>query len=253
MTAPLLEVRKLSVAHGDIEVVSEVDLAVCEGQIVTVIGPNGAGKTTLMSALIGLLPSKGTIAVDGETIGRPTIDRMIALGLSLVPETRALFGPMTVADNLLLGGFRLRNVADFNRAEALDAVYARFPRLWERRHQAAQTLSGGEQQMLALGRALIGRPRLLLLDEPSLGLAPLLVRELFRIIDGLRGAGVSILLVEQNARAALAVADHAYVLELGRVALEGPADILAGDARVIAAYLGRGEAATTRGRPELKR
>ncbi|MDR3493147.1 MAG: ABC transporter ATP-binding protein [Ancalomicrobiaceae bacterium] len=243
-STPLLQVSKLSVAHSDIEAVSEVDLTVGEGQIVTVIGPNGAGKTTLLSALIGLLPSRGTISVDGEMIERPEIDRMIARGLSLVPETRALFGPMTVEDNLVLGAFRRRRDAGFDRAKALDDVYARFPRLWERRRQAAETLSGGEQQMLALGRALIGRPRLLMLDEPSLGLAPLLVRELFRMIEGLRAAGVSILLVEQNARAALRVADYAYVLELGRVGLEGPADVLAGDPRVISAYLGRGADAT---------
>jgi len=235
----LLEVRDLHVSYGDVEAVGGVDLRVDEGRIVTVIGPNGAGKTTLLSALMGILPSQGEIAVDGRIEATPSVKAMIDAGIALVPESRALFGSMTVEDNLLLGTFRRRRDPQFDGEGGLREIYGRFPRLWERRRQLAGTLSGGERQMLALGRALIGRPRLLMLDEPSLGLAPLIVREVFRIIAELKRSGVSILLVEQNARAALAVADHAYVLELGRVAMEGPAAELADDPRVVAAYLGR--------------
>ena len=237
--SPLLSVRDLHVSYGEIEAVGGVDLTVEEGRIVTVIGPNGAGKTTLLSALMGILPSRGEITVDGETMIAPRVDTMIGAGISLVPESRALFGTMTVEDNLVLGTFRRRKDPNFDRDAWLADVYGRFPRLWERRRQLAGTLSGGERQMLALGRALIGRPRLLMLDEPSLGLAPLIVRDVFRIIEDLKKAGVSILLVEQNARAALKVADWAYVLELGRVAIQGPAAELADDPRVVAAYLGR--------------
>ncbi len=234
----LLNVRDLHVSYGDVEAVGGVDLTVDEGRIVTVIGPNGAGKTTLLSALMGILPSKGEIAVDGRVEAVPSVKTMIDAGIALVPESRALFGTMTVEDNLRLGTFRRRNDPQFDGEGMLRDIYGRFPRLWERRRQLAGTLSGGERQMLALGRALIGKPRLLMLDEPSLGLAPLIVRDVFRIIAELKRSGVSILLVEQNARAALAVADHAYVLELGRVAMEGPAAELADDPRVVAAYLG---------------
>jgi branched-chain amino acid transport system ATP-binding protein len=238
-TPPLLSVRDLSVSYGPIEAVSGVSLDVPEGHIATVIGPNGAGKTTLLSALMGILPSRGAITVDGVETSSPTIARMIAAGIALVPEQRALFATMTVEDNLVLGGFRRHRDPHYDADETLRDVYGRFPRLWERHRQLAGTLSGGERQMLALGRALMGKPRLLMLDEPSLGLAPLVVRDVFQIIAELKRTGVSILLVEQNARAALKVADHAYVLELGRVAMEGPAAELADDPRIVAAYLGK--------------
>ncbi|MDQ1195425.1 ABC transporter ATP-binding protein [Agrobacterium sp. SORGH_AS 787] len=237
-TSPLLAVSGLSVSYSKIEAVSGLNLEVGEGQIVSVIGPNGAGKTTLLSAIMGILPSRGTIRISGEAVEAGTIRGRIDRGLGLVPETRALFGTMSVEDNLRLGAFRFHRSAASKRADTLEEVYTLFPRLKERRAQIAATLSGGERQMLALGRALMGRPRLLMLDEPSLGLAPLIVRDVFRIIADLRRKGVSILLIEQNARAALKIADYAYVLELGRIALQGPASELAQDPRVVAAYLG---------------
>jgi len=206
--------------------------------IVTVIGPNGAGKTTLLAAIAGLLPARGTLRYDGDDARSIAVEERVARGLVLVPEKRELFASMSVADNLALGAFARRRDAG-NRAR-LDDVYARFPRLADRRAQLAGTLSGGERQMLALGRALMARPRLLMLDEPSLGLAPLVVREIFSIIAALRATGVSILLVEQNARAALQVADHGYVLETGELALEGPSQELTANPRVAATYLGQG-------------
>ncbi|HWE16875.1 MAG TPA: ABC transporter ATP-binding protein [Hyphomicrobiaceae bacterium] len=233
----MLEVGSLSVAYGKVEAVRGVSLAIAPGSIVTVIGANGAGKTTLLNALMGMLPSRGRIAFDGAPLDGYAIEERVALGLALVPERRELFGSMSVADNLLLGGFRRPSG---ERAEALEQVYSRFPRLQERRAQFAGTLSGGERQMLAMGRALMGRPRLLMLDEPSLGLAPLIVRDIFEIIVGLKETGVSILLVEQNARAALQVADHAYVMELGEITAEGPASELAADPRIVESYLGLG-------------
>jgi len=236
--APLLQVDDLHVAYGKIEAVTGVNLKVGEGQIVTVIGPNGAGKTTLLSAIMGLLPANGTIGFAGAALNGTAIKDRIGQGLALVPETRALFSSMSVENNLELGAFRFHDRPARERQATMEEMYALFPRLKERRTQQAGTLSGGERQMLALPRALMGKPRLLMLDEPSLGLAPRIVREVFRIISALRAAGVSILLVEQNARAALKVADYAYVLELGQVAAEGPAAELATDPRVIAAYLG---------------
>ena len=235
MTA-LLEVEDLHVSYGRVEAVRGVSLAVEAGQIATVIGPNGAGKTTLLAALMGLLPSRGRIAYEGHDLARLDVEDRVERGLCLVPESRELFGDMSVADNLLLGAYRFRRERGF-RAK-LDDVYARFPRLLERRTQTAATLSGGERQMLALGRALMMRPRLLMLDEPSLGLAPLIVRDIFRIVAGLRELGVSILLVEQNARAALESADTGYVLETGEIALHGPARDLVHNPRVAATYLG---------------
>lgn len=239
---PLLHVADLHVSYGKIEAIAGVSLRVRKGEIVTVIGPNGAGKTTLMTAIMGALPSHGTIAVQGlngvtSESGRDVAAR-VNDGIALVPETRALFGSMSVEDNLRLGAFRFRREPKMRHENALEEVFSLFPRLKERRGQEASTLSGGERQMLALGRALMGRPRLLILDEPSLGLAPLIVREIFRIISDLRQRGVSILLVEQNARAALRVADYAYVLELGRVVMEGTSDVIAADPRVVEAYLG---------------
>ncbi|MDX3908007.1 MAG: ABC transporter ATP-binding protein [Pigmentiphaga sp.] len=238
--APLLEVSGLSVAYGKVEALHGIDLSVPAGTIVTVIGPNGAGKTTLLSAIMGLLPARGTIRLDGQSQRRVEIEQMVAAGLNLVPEKRELFGDMSVEDNLLLGAFQRYRSGHRDQAASMEEVYTLFPRLKERRRQLAATLSGGERQMLALGRALMAKPRLLLLDEPSLGLAPRIVKEIFLIIAELRRRGVAILLVEQNARAALQTADYAYVLETGQVALSGPAAELADDPRVVASYLGLG-------------
>ena len=236
MTA-LLEIKDLHVAYGKVEAVRGVALTMQSGQIVTVIGPNGAGKTTLLAAAAGLLASRGTVIYDGIDLARLDVEERVEHGFCLVPERRELFGDMAVVDNLLLGAYvRRRNGTEVK--QSLQEVYGRFPRLAERRSQKAQTLSGGERQMLALGRALMARPRLLMLDEPSLGLAPLIVREIFRIVASLREAGVSILLVEQNARAALETADYGYVLETGQVTHHGPAAELANDPRVVATYLG---------------
>ena len=233
-----LEVEGLSVAYGKVEALQRASLRVAEGSIVTVIGPNGAGKTTLLGAIMGLLPSRGTLRYAGTLLGSsPTEDR-VALGMCLVPERRELFAELSVEDNLQLGAFHRRR--DGARAIGADMaqVYARFPQLKERARQLAGTLSGGERQMLALGRALMAKPRLLLLDEPSLGLAPRIVRDIFHIIADLKRTGVSMLLVEQNARAALQVADYAYVLETGSIVLEGAARELAGNPRVVETYLG---------------
>ena len=234
--AALLDARSIHVFYGKVEAVHGVSLRVESGTIVTVIGANGAGKTTLLNALMGLLPARGEIFYDETNLRDIEPEARVARGLSLVSERRELFGTMTVADNLVLGAFHRRRDADL--AADLAAVYKRFPRLKDRESQMAATLSGGERQMLALGRALMSRPRLLMLDEPSLGLAPLIVQEIFRIIRELKHAGVSILLVEQNARAALQIADYAYVLETGAVTLEGPASELAEDPRVAQTYLG---------------
>ncbi|MDE1169126.1 MAG: ABC transporter ATP-binding protein [Pseudomonas sp.] len=234
----LLEINNLSVAYGKVEALSNASLHVGQGQIVTVIGPNGAGKTTLLSAIMGVLDSRGQVQFDGQLEAVPQVEVMVGRGLGLVPEKRELFTSMSVADNLLLGAFARHRRGERDHGQTLKEVYELFPRLWERRDQLAMTLSGGERQMLAVGRALMAKPRLLMLDEPSLGLAPLITREIFRIITALRQTGVSILLVEQNARAALRVADYAYVLETGQIAMHGPAAQLADDPRVIEAYLG---------------
>ncbi len=233
----MLEVDDLHVAYGKVEAVRGVSLRLRKGEIVTVIGPNGAGKTTLLNAVMGLLPSRGRLMFEGESLAALDVEERVERGLCLVPEKRELFGDMSVADNLVLGGYVHRGDRAAVRAQ-LDEVYTRFPRLAERRPQLASTLSGGERQMLALGRALMAKPRVLLLDEPSLGLAPLIVREILRIVGGLRELGVSVLLVEQNARAALETADYGYVLETGDVALEGRAEDLMHDQRVVATYLG---------------
>ena len=235
--ASLLDVQHLRVGYGSVEAVHDVSLRAAHGSIVTVIGPNGAGKTTLLAALMGVLPSHGAIRYRGADIGRLSIEQRVARGIVLVPEKRELFASMSVDDHLLLGAFTRRR--DAGVARMRDDVYARFPRLCARRTQLAATLSGGERQMLALARGLMGRPALLLLDEPSLGLAPRIVRDIFTIIAGLRDLGVTIVLVEQNARAALAVADYGYVLEAGNVVLAGDSATLAAAPRVAAAYLGR--------------
>jgi branched-chain amino acid transport system ATP-binding protein len=237
-TAPLLEVTDLHAGYGRAEVLHGLNLRAAEGSVVTVIGPNGAGKSTLLNALMGVLPARGGIAYGGVSLAQRTLEQRVFAGLSLVPETRALFATMSVEDNLRLGAWRLVRAGQDQTEASLADVFQLFPRLQERRAQLAGTLSGGERQMLAVGRALMGKPQLLMLDEPSLGLAPLVVRDIFRTISGLRETGVTILLVEQNARAALEVADHAYVLEMGEIVLEGPASDLARDPRVIDTYLG---------------
>ena len=234
----LLTVTDLHAGYGRAEVLHGLNLRAKKGSVVTVIGPNGAGKSTLLNALMGVLPSRGGIEYQNKSVVLDTLEERVMQGIALVPETRALFGTMPVEDNLLLGAYRQVRLGHKNSTPALDEVYALFPRLKERRAQLAGTLSGGERQMLAVGRALMSKPTLLMLDEPSLGLAPLVVRDIFNTIAGLRATGVTILLVEQNARAALEVADHGYVLEMGEIALEGPAAELARDPRVIDTYLG---------------
>ena len=238
MADALLKVQGLHAGYGRAEVLTGLDLQLEAGQVVTVVGPNGAGKSTTLNALMGFLPARGRIVFDGQDLADTTLEERVMMGLALVPEKRELFGTMPVEDNLVLGGFRPMKLGVKNWRDGLERVYTLFPRLKERRAQLAGTLSGGERQMLAVGRALMAQPKLLMLDEPSLGLAPLVVREIFRIIERLRAEGVSILLVEQNARTALEVADYGYVLETGQVALEGPAADLATDPRVIDTYLG---------------
>ena len=235
----LLTVADAHVSYGKVEAVRSVSLDVGDNEIVTIIGANGAGKTTLLSAIMGVLPLKGRVAFAGEDLARSEIEDRVALGLSLVPEHRELFASMNVEDNLQLGAFRM---AKARTVTSFEHVYTLFPRLKERRRQLAGTLSGGEQQMLAMGRALMGAPKLLMLDEPSLGLAPIIVAGIFEIIAQLRKEGVSVLLVEQNAKAALRVADRAYVMELGEFVLNGKAAEIATDERVAASYLGFHEA-----------
>jgi branched-chain amino acid transport system ATP-binding protein len=235
---PLLQVKDLHAGYGRAEVLTGLNFQLEKGQVVTIIGPNGAGKSTTLNALMAVLPSRGQVVFDGTDLADVSLEERVMLGLALVPEKRELFGTMPVEDNLVLGGYRAMKQRVPNWRGELERVYTLFPRLKERRAQLAGTLSGGERQMLAVGRALMSGPKLLMLDEPSLGLAPLIVREIFRIIETLRQAGTSILLVEQNARAALEVADHGYVLETGAIALDGPASELAVDPRVIETYLG---------------
>jgi branched-chain amino acid transport system ATP-binding protein len=240
MTAatPLLRLEGLRAGYGRAEVLHGVGLQADAGSVITVIGPNGAGKSTLLNAIMGVLPSIGVIEYQGQDITGLSLEERVMLGISLVPERRELFGSMPVEDNLLLGGFRQLRLRNRQWRGQLDTIYELFPRLKERRTQLAGTLSGGERQMLAVGRALMAKPSLLMLDEPSLGLAPLVVRDIFLTVGKLRAGGVTILLVEQNARAALQVADHGYVLETGELVLDGPASELAGDPRVIDTYLG---------------
>ncbi|SDV48515.1 ABC transporter ATP-binding protein [Chitinasiproducens palmae] len=242
MSAPILEVKDLNVSYGKIEALHGAHLRVEPGQIVTVIGPNGAGKSTLLNSVMGALPLSGRalggVFFEGDEVGGLSIEQRVARGMCLVPEKRELFSTMSVEDNLLLGSYRRARARDRNYLDQLDHVYQLFGRLKERRKQQAGTLSGGERQMLALGRALMGKPSLLMLDEPSLGLAPLIVKEIFHIINDLRKTGVATLLIEQNARAALQVADYGYVIETGDLVLEGPASDLANNPRVIETYLG---------------
>jgi branched-chain amino acid transport system ATP-binding protein len=232
-----LSVRGLVVAYGRTVAVKGIDLDVAEGQVVSLIGANGAGKTTTMRTLSGLLrPREGRITFAGRDIAGQRPHRIAALGLRQVPEGRQIFAELTVAENLALGAYLVRDHAEATRRR--ESVLERFPRLRERLDQLAGSMSGGEQQMLAMGRALMGNPRLLLLDEPSMGLSPLFVEEIFAIVADLRREGTTILLVEQNASAALDVSDYAYVLETGRIVLHGPAAEVAANEAVIGAYLG---------------
>ncbi len=233
----MLKLEGLSVRYGAIQALSQVSLEVGQGEIVTLLGANGAGKSTLLQAVSGLMrPAAGRVIFDGADVTGRKASRLSRQGLILVPEGRRVFANLSVLENLLLGGYFRPQDQEF--ARDLEQVWTTFPRLAERKKQKAGTLSGGEQQMLALGRALMGRPRLLMMDEPSLGLAPLLVAEVFRVIAHIRAQGVTVLLVEQNASAALAIADRGYVLELGRVTLSGSGHDLINDRRVQCAYLG---------------
>ncbi len=234
----LFEVKDLHVAYGKVEAVKGVSLEIPPGAIVAVIGPNGAGKSTILNAAMGLLPSRGEVAFEGASLSYEGVEARVARGLALVPEKRELFSQMTIADNLTLGAFSRRSQSAAERSGDLQKVYTLFPRLQERKNQRAGTLSGGERQMLAIARMLMSRPKLLMLDEPSLGLAPLIVREVFKTIVELSRSGVSILLVEQNAVAALEISQYAYVLEMGQVTKEGPAATLRKDPELAATYLG---------------
>jgi len=238
MAASLLRVSDLTAGYGRAEVLHGVSLEARQGSVVTVIGPNGAGKSTFLNALMGVLPATGAVEFRGERIDKLSLEERVMLGISLVPEKRELFTSMSVEDNLVLGAFRQIRLRNRDWQQQLEVVYSTFPRLKERRTQLAGTLSGGERQMLAVGRALMSSPTLLMLDEPSLGLAPLVVQEVFRVLNALRSTGVTILLVEQNARAALNVADYGYVLEMGEVTAQGEAAQLADDPQVVETYLG---------------
>ena len=241
MSELLLEVTQLRVCYGKVEAVHDVNLKLERGSIACVIGPNGAGKSTLLNAIMGILPSQGTIRFQGQSLQHMSLEDRVMAGIGLVPETRELFGSMSVEDNLLLGSFRRLRRGDAHPQDQLPTVFDLFPRLKERRTQIASTLSGGERQMLAIGRALMAKPSVLMLDEPSLGLAPLIVQEILRKVADLRQTGISVLLVEQNARAALQISDIGYVLELGEVTLQDSAAALAGNPQVIEAYLGFGK------------
>lgn len=235
---PILDVKNLSVAYGKVEALHGASVSVSAGQMVTVIGPNGAGKTTMLAAIMGQLASKGEVSFLGRPQTRTKVEARVMEGMTLVPETRELFSTMTVEDNLLMGAYARHALGDRDHEKTMEEVFHRFPRMKERRDQLAGTLSGGERAMLVLGRALMAKPKVLLLDEPSLGLAPLIVKEIFRIIADLKQSGVAILLVEQNARAALQISDYGYVLETGKVVLEGPSVDLQHDQRVTETYLG---------------
>jgi branched-chain amino acid transport system ATP-binding protein len=235
-----LQAHDISVHYDGALALRAAQLQLAEGDIVTVVGRNGAGKSTLLAALSGLIPAAGSLTLFGADITRMSIEQRVSLGLCLVPERRELFGEMSVEDNLVLGSFTRWQRGDPEIEATRAWVFELFPRLRERLGQKARLLSGGERQMLALGRALMARPRVLMLDEPSLGLAPVIVRDMFRIILVLKQRGVSVLLVEQNVRAALAIADYGYVIENGEIAAEGVAEELQRDAVIVQAYLGRG-------------
>ncbi|WP_334098917.1 ABC transporter ATP-binding protein [Parolsenella catena] len=233
----ILHVEDLNVYYGSIHAVKGISFDVEEGEIVTLIGANGAGKSTTLNTVAGLLkPREGKVEFEGESLLGIPPHKIVSRGMALCPEGRRVFLQMSVRDNLEMGAFTRTNSVEV--ADSLEMVFERFPRLKEREGQSAGTLSGGEQQMLAMGRALMSKPRLLMLDEPSMGLAPILVQEIFNIIKALHDAGTTVLLVEQNARMALSIADRAYVLETGKVSMSGNAADLANDERVKQAYLG---------------
>ena len=233
----MLKVENLKVRYGMIEAIKGISFEVRDGEIVTLIGANGAGKTTTMHAISGLLkPASGSITMDGQDLVKMPSHKIVSLGLAQVPEGRRVFAQQTVEENLVLGAYTRRDKAGIE--EDQERVFDLFPRLKERRTQLAGTLSGGEQQMLAMGRALMAKPKLVLMDEPSMGLSPLLVKEIFHIIEDINKQGTTVLLVEQNARMALAIADRAYVLETGKITREGTGEELAKDERVRKAYLG---------------
>ncbi|MDT2815583.1 ABC transporter ATP-binding protein [Vagococcus carniphilus] len=233
----MLKVENLSVSYGMIQAVKDINFEVNEGEIVSLIGANGAGKTTILRTISGLVrPSKGTISFQGKSIEKETSPKIVSSGLVQVPEGRHVFTGMTVMENLELGAFLY---TDKKESETILAtIFERFPILAERKHQDASTLSGGEQQMLAMGRALMSRPKLLLLDEPSMGLAPIFIREIFSIIEEINRQGTTILLIEQNAKMALSIADRGYVLETGKVVLDGSGEELLGSSEIQKAYLG---------------
>ena len=241
MSSPIIEIKQFSVAYGSMKAVEEINLQLQEGEIITVIGPNGAGKTTLLNAVMGMIPSTGSVLFRGEPLKQHTVARMVASGVCLVPESRELFVQMSVEDNLALGNFHRWKEGERDRQTLMENVFKIFPRLKERKQQLADTLSGGERQMLAIGRALMAKPKVLLLDEPSLGLAPKIVQEVLHQVSQLRNSGISILLVEQNARGALKIADRGYVLEMGRIVLEDKASNLLENKKIIDSYLGIGK------------
>ncbi len=233
----LLKIENLSVFYGVIEAIKNISFEVNEGEIIALIGANGAGKTTILHTISGLVPAKsGSITFDGKEITKLPAHKIVKMGIAQVPEGRRIFAQLSVYENLKLGAFTRNNPAE--SAETLEMVYSRFPRLKERRNQIAGTLSGGEQQMLAMGRALMSKPRIMLLDEPSMGLSPILVSEIFDIIKSINQSGTTVLLVEQNAKKALSIANHAYVLETGKIVLGGKASDLINDEGVRKAYLG---------------
>ena len=235
--AVMLDINDINVYYGAIHAIKGISLTINEGEIVTLIGANGAGKSTTLRTISGLLkPKTGSITFMGKEIGGMAANQIVREGISQVPEGRRIFAEMSVLENLELGAF-IRSDADGIAAD-MEMVFKRFPRLQERRAQPAGTLSGGEQQMLAMGRALMSRPKLLLLDEPSMGLAPLLIREIFSIIEDINATGTTVLLVEQNANMALSIANRAYVLETGRITLSGDAKELAASEEIRKAYLG---------------
>lgn len=245
MEKPILDIDHIAVGYGKVIAIPDISINLKANEIVTILGPNGAGKSTLLNAIMGILPLKsGNINCFGQNFNRLDIKARVDQGLSLVPEKRELFGTMSVEDNIILGGYRLKNKEE--REKNKQHVFTLFPRLKERYKQLSGTLSGGERQMLAMARALMANPKILMLDEPSLGLAPLIVRDILQIVSELKDMGVSILLVEQNARAALAIADRAYVLEGGSITLSGSASDLAKDPRVVEAYLGANLKTTTK-------
>ncbi len=233
----MLDIKNLSVSYGAIDAVKGISLHVDDGEIVSLIGANGAGKTTTLHTITGLVPAKsGSIVFNGQDLLKTKANKIVTLGMAHVPEGRHVFTRMSVQENLEMGAYSLKDTSHVS--EDLDKVYTYFPRLKERRRQLAGTLSGGEQQMVAMGRAMMSRPNTILMDEPSMGLSPKLVKEIFRIIEKLHDEGITVLLVEQNAKMALSIADRAYVLETGRITMEGKASDLLHDEKVRKAYLG---------------